>query len=155
MTIAKTAIIKDCKLGEGTRVGDYSILKGCQTGKNCNIESFVEINDIKVGNRVKICSHTFLCYLLTIEDDVFIGHGVMTINDIHPPSYKRTKSTKAWKKTTIKKGAVIGSNATLLPVKIGKNAIVAAGSVVTKDVPANTMVAGNPARIIKKVTTKE
>jgi acetyltransferase-like isoleucine patch superfamily enzyme len=88
---------------------------------------------------------------VTIEDDVFIGHGVMTINDIHPPSSRKTGTKCHWKQTLIKKGVVIGSNATLFPVTIGENAIVGAGSVVRTDVPDNCMVAGNPARIIKNI----
>ena len=91
--------------------------------------------------------HTFLCSLVTIEDDVFIGHGVMTINDVRPPSGDPSQ----WKPTLIKKGASIGSNATLMPVTIGENSIVGAGAVVTKDVPDNCVVAGNPAEIIKKI----
>jgi acetyltransferase-like isoleucine patch superfamily enzyme len=84
-----------------------------------------------------------------IEDDVFTAHGVMTINDIHPPSFRRTGTKDYWKKTLIKKGAVIGSNATLFPVVIGKNAVVGAGAVVTRDDPDNCVVAGNPARVLK------
>ena len=102
------------------------------------------------GNNVTISSHSFICSLVTIEDDVFIGHGVMTINDLHPPSFRRTGSKEYWQKTLIKKGAVIGSNVTLFPVSIGENAEVGAGSVVTKDVPDCAIVVGNPARVIKK-----
>ncbi|MHA1338903.1 MAG: acyltransferase [Promethearchaeota archaeon] len=145
------SIIKNCKIGKNTKIWNFVNLYGCEIGDNCTIGSYVEIqNNVKIGNNVVISSHSFICSLVTIEDDVFIGHGVVTINDLFPPSKRRTRSTKEWKPTLIKKGAVIGSNATLFPVVIGKNSIVAAGSVVTKDVPDNCIVAGNPAKIIKK-----
>ena len=146
-----TAKIKDCKIGKGTKIWNFVNMYGCEIGENCSIGCFVEIQkDVKIGNNVTISSHSLICSLVTVEDDVFIGHGVMTINDINPPSKRRTGTTKEWKKTLIKKGAVIGSNATLFPVVIGENAVVGAGSVVTKDVPANAVVVGNPAKIIKK-----
>jgi len=145
-------IIKNCKIGKNTKIWHFVNLYGCEIGDNCNIGSYVEIQkNAKIGNNVIISSHSFICSLVTIEDNVFIGHGVMTINDIKPPSKKRTGSEKEWKNTLIKKGASIGSNVTLLPVTIGKNAIVGAGSVVTKDVPDNVIVAGVPAKIIRKI----
>jgi len=143
---------KNCKIGKNTKIWNFVNLYECEIGDNCNIGSYVEIqNNVKIGNNVIISSHSFICSLVTIENDVFIGHGVMTINDTKPPSKRKTGSSKAWRKTLIKKGASIGSNATLLPVTIGKNAIVGAGAVVTKDVPDNTIVAGVPAKIIKKL----
>jgi len=149
--ISKTAIVNDSKIGDKTKIWEYANVYGCDIGKNCNIGSYVEIqSSVRIGNNVTISSHSFICSLVIIEDDVFVGHGVMTINDIYPPSFKRTGSKKYWQKTLIKKGAVIGSNATLLPVTIGKNAEVGAGAVVTKDVPDHCIVAGNPSRIIKK-----
>ena len=143
-----TAIIKDCKIGKGTKIWNYVNMYGCEIGENCMIGSFVEIqNDVKIGNNVRIQSHSFLCSLVTVEDNVFIGHGVMFINDVKPPSRDPSK----WKPTLIKKGVSIGSNATILPVTIGENSIVGAGAVVTKDVPLNTIVVGNPARVLKKL----
>ena len=149
--IQETAIIKDAVLGEGVKIWAFSNIYGCSIGNGANIGPYVEIqNDVIIGENVYISSHSFICSLVTIEDDVFIGHGVMTINDLHPPSFKRTGSKGGWRKTLIKRGAVIGSNATILPVIIGENAEVGAGSVVTCDVPDYCIVAGNPARIIKK-----
>ena len=149
--ISKTAIIKESRIGKGTNIWEFANIYGCKIGNNCNIGSYVELqSDVTIGNNVIISSHSFICSLVTIEDDVFIGHGVMTTNDLHPPSFRRTGSKEYWKKTLIKKGAVIGSNATLLPVVIGENAEVGAGAVVTKDVPDNCIVVGNPARVVKK-----
>ena len=148
--ISDTAVVKNANIGEDTKIWEFANIFGCKIGKNCNIGSYVEITDnVNIGNNVTISSHSFICSLVIIEDDVFVGHGVITVNDLHPPSFSRTGSKKEWKSTKIKKGAIIGSNATLLPVEIGENAKVGAGAVVTKDVPANCTVAGNPAKIIK------
>ena len=135
-----------------TKIWNFVNLYECKIGDKCNIGSYVEIQkNVKIGNNVIISSHSFICSLVTIEDNVFIGHGVMTINDINPPSKRKIGSDKEWKKTLIKKGASIGSNATLFPITIGENAIVGAGAVVTKNVPDNVIVAGVPAKIIKKL----
>ncbi len=146
-----TAIVKDCDIGNGTKIWHFANLYGCKIGKNSTIGAYTEIqNGVMIGDDVTISSHSFICSKVHIEDNVFIGHGVMTINDLHPPSFKNTGSKKAWKKTIIREGSIIGSNVTLFPVIIGENSKIGAGAVVTKDVPANTTVVGNPARIISQ-----
>lgn len=146
---APTAILRDVKIGKGTKIWHYVNAYGCEIGKNSMIGTYTEIQDnVKIGNRSRIQSHSFLCALVTVGDDVFIGHGVKTINDVKPPTADKTK----WKPTTINNCAVIGSNVTLMPVVIGENALVGAGSVVTKDVPPNMVAVGNPARIVGKRT---
>ena len=149
-------IAPDVKLGVGVRLAKFINLYGCEVGDDTKIGAFVEIQkNAKVGRRCKISSHTFICEGVAIEDNVFIGHGVMFINDSYPraTSSSGNLQTEAdWKveKTVIKQGASIGSGATILSqVTVGENAIVGAGSVVTKDVPANAVVAGNPAKILR------
>ena len=123
--------------------------KDTKIGKNVIIEPYVVIGQkVRIGNNVTISSHSFICSMVVVEDDVFIGHGVMTINDSNPPSFRKTGTKDQWKPIIIKKGAIIGSNATIFPVVIGENARVGAGAVVTRDVPANATVIGNPAKII-------
>ncbi len=149
--ICESSIVKNSKIGTNTKIWEFANIYGCSIGDNCNIGSYVEINDkVEIGDNVTISSHSFICSLVNIEDDVFIGHGVMTVNDLHPPSFKRTGTKKNWKETLIKKGAIIGSNCTLLPVVIGENSEIGAGSVVTKDIPDNCIAVGNPAKVIKK-----
>ena len=154
-------IAPDVKLGKDVKIYAFVNLYGCEIGDGSKIGTFVEIQrGAKIGQRVKVSSHSFICDGVTIEDEVFIGHGVMFINDKYPRATAATGELQTeadWVCTPalIKRGASIGSNATILcGITIGENAIVGAGSVVTQDVPAFTIVAGNPARILRKIDTK-
>jgi acetyltransferase-like isoleucine patch superfamily enzyme len=139
------------------KLSKFINLYGCEIGDDTKIGAFVEIQkNASVGRQCKISSHTFICEGVTIEDNVFIGHGVMFINDIYPRATANGQlQTEAdWKvdRTVIKNGASIGTGTTILAnVTIGENAIVGAGSVVTKNVPANCIVAGNPAKVFRKI----
>jgi len=150
-------IAPDVKMGQGVKVFAFVNLYGCEIGDDTKIGTFVEIQKgARIGKRVKVSSHTFICEGVTIEDEVFVGHGVMFINDKYPHSTTdsgqlQTEADWVCTPTLIKRGASLGSNATILcGVTVGENAIVGAGSVVTHDIPAGAIVAGNPARIIRK-----
>ncbi len=152
------SIADDVKLGKDVKIFNFVNLYGCEIGDNTKIGTFVEIQKrAKIGNNCKISSHTFICEGVTVEDDVFIGHNVTFINDIYPRATVpggRLQSEADWVciPTLIKKGASIGSSATLLAgITVGERAIIGAGAVVTKDVPADTIVAGVPARVLRKV----
>jgi acetyltransferase-like isoleucine patch superfamily enzyme len=152
------AIAPDVKLGEGVKLSKFINLYGCSIGDETKIGAFVEIQkNATVGRCCKISSHTFVCEGVTIEDNVFIGHGVTFINDSYPRATTQEgglQTEKDWhvEKTLVKRGASIGSGSTVLSnVTIGENAIVGAGSVVTRDVPPNAIVAGNPAKVLRLV----
>jgi acetyltransferase-like isoleucine patch superfamily enzyme len=151
-------ISDDVKLGTNIRLAKFINLYGCEIGDDTKIGAFVEIQkNASIGNRCKISSHTFICEGVVIEDNVFIGHGVMFINDRYPRATAANGNLQTeddWKveRTVIMKGASIGSGATILSnTKIGENAIVGAGSVVISDVPPNAIVAGNPARVLRYI----
>ena len=153
-------IAPDVKLGQRVRIFAFTNLYGCEIGDDSRIGAFVEIQKgARVGKRCKISSHSFLCEGVTVEDEVFIGHGVTFINDRFPRATNTDGSSQTeadWEcvPTMVKRGASIGSGATILcGVVIGERATVGAGSVVTKDVPAGAVVAGNPARLLRTVRT--
>ena len=151
-------IAPDVKLGKSVKIFAFTNLYGCEIGDETKIGTFVEVQkNARIGKRCKISSHSFICEGVTIEDEVFLGHNVTFINDLYPRataanSQLQTEADWECRPTLVKRGASIGSSATLLcGVTIGENAIVGAGSVVTKDVAANSVVAGNPARVLRKL----
>lgn len=148
----------DVKIGRDVRLGNFVNLYGCTIGDMTKIGAFVEIQkNARVGSNCKISSHTFICEGVTIEDNVFIGHNVTFINDTYPRATTPDGGLKTdadWmvEPTLVKKGASIGSGATILSkIVVGENSIIGAGSLVTRDVPANSIVAGNPAKILRSV----
>ena len=155
-------IAEDVKLGKNVKIYSFVNLYGCEIGDNTKIGTFVEIQKgAKIGKNCKISSHTFICEGVTIEDNVFVGHNVTFINDIYPRATTadgelQTEDDWICIPTLVKKGASIGSSATLLAgITVGEGALIGAGSVVTKDVPPYTVVAGNPARVLRKIREEE
>ena len=156
------SISPDVRLGKDVKLCDYVNLYGCEVGDYTKIGTFVEIQrNARVGRNCKISTHTFICEGVTIEDNVFVGHGVTFVNDTYPRATTpegclQTNEDWAVEYTIVKKGASIGSGATILPnVTIGENAIVGAGSVVTRSVPDNVIVAGNPARFLRCIGSSD
>jgi acetyltransferase-like isoleucine patch superfamily enzyme len=152
------SIAASVKLGKDVKLSKFINMYGCEVGDETKVGAFVEIQkNAKIGNRCKISSHTFICEGVEIEDNVFIGHGVTFINDSYPRATTadgELQTEADWKVeiTRVRKGASIGSGSTILSnITIGENAIVGAGSVVTKDVPPNAIVAGNPAKVLRFV----
>jgi len=154
-------IAPDVRLGKDVKLAKFINLYGCEVGDETKIGAFVEIQkNAHIGRRCKISSHTFICEGVTIEDNVFVGHGVTFINDSYPRATTPDGSLQTeedWKleTTVVKRGASIGSGSTILSnVTIGENSIVGAGSVVTRNVPPNVIVAGNPARVLRPVNAE-
>jgi acetyltransferase-like isoleucine patch superfamily enzyme len=154
-------IAPDVKIGKNVKFSKFINLYGCEVGDETKIGAFVEIQkNAKVGRRCKISSHTFICEGVTIEDEVFVGHNVTFVNDSFPRATSKTgglQTEQDWKVevTLVKRGASIGSGATILSnVVIGENALIGAGSVVTSDVPANAIVAGNPGRVVRFIGSR-
>ena len=154
----RRVVASDVKIGRDVKIYDFVNLYGCEIGDESKIGTFVEVQKgAKIGRRVKVSSHTFICEGVTIEDEAFIGHGVTFTNDLYPRATTSSGGLQTdadWKviPTVVRRGASIGSGSTILcGIEIGEGAIVGAGSVVTKDVPAGMIVAGNPAKVLRPI----
>lgn len=143
--IGEFSAVKNCKIGDNCKIWRFVNLYGAEIGDDCMVGSFVEIQrDATIGRGSRIQTHAFICSLVEISEGVFVGHGAKFINDRYPPSGDR----EAWESVYVGDGVSIGTNATILPVEIGADAIVGAGAVVTDDVPSGAIVAGNPAEVV-------
>ena len=143
VNVHETALLQNVELGEDSTVWAYSNLYDCTVGDDCLIGPYVELQtDVELGDEVAVQSHSFLCQGMVVEDRAWIGHGVQTVNNLYPPG------EPPWDSPIVREGAVVGTGATLMPVEIGRNAVVGAGAVVLEDVPPNTTVVGNPAQPI-------
>jgi acetyltransferase-like isoleucine patch superfamily enzyme len=150
--IFNSTIKENVKFGEGVKIVLPANLYGCEIGDNCFIGPFTEIQkDVKIGKRTKVQSHSFICELVTIGNDCFIGHGVMFINDLFSSGGPAGGDQTKWKETMIGNNVSIGSNATILPVNICSNVVIGAGAVVTKSINKPGIYAGNPAKFIRKI----
>jgi acetyltransferase-like isoleucine patch superfamily enzyme len=150
MKLINISVKEDVKIGNNTTIVQPSNLYGCEIGQDSFVGPFVEIQkSVKIGNRTKIQSHSFICELVNIGDDCFIGHGVMFINDLFQNSGPARGDKNFWKETNIGNKVSIGSNATILPVNICDNVIIGAGAVVTKDIKQPGKYVGNPAKLLK------
>lgn len=143
--IAKFVALYDCEIGDRCRIWRFVNAYGATVGDNCMLGSFVELqSDVSIGDGTRVQSHAFVCSLVYIGEEVFISHGAKFVNDRYPQSGEEAD----WEATTVGDGAVIGTNATLLPVNVGEDALVGAGAVVTEDVPPGAIVVGNPATVV-------
>ncbi|NII24087.1 N-acetyltransferase [Pseudoflavitalea sp. X16] len=150
--IFESAIRNDVIFGEHVKVVNPVNLYGCKIGEGCFIGPFVEIQkDVVIGDRTKVQSHSFICELVTIGDDCFIGHGVMFINDLFETGGPARGDKTKWKNTVIGNNVSLGSNATILPISICDNVVIGAGAVVTKDITEPGIYAGNPAALLRKI----
>lgn len=148
-------VCKDVIVGKGTVIWDFVNLYGCKIGEDCMIGAFVEIQKgVVIGSRTRIQSHAFICEKVYIGNNCFISHGVTFINDSFRDG-RPARNSKIWESTVIEDDVSIGSNATIMPVRIGEGAVVGAGAVVIHDVPTKAVVAGNPARVIRYVDRKD
>lgn len=146
--VAEFTVIHDSEIGNDCDIWRFCNIYGTEIGDDCMIGSLVEIQeDTQIASGSRIQSHAFICSLVTVEERVFISHGAKFVNDLYPPSGNKSE----WEETVVRENASIGTNATVLPVEIGENAVVGAGAVVTEDVPPNAIVAGNPAEVIDYV----
>jgi acetyltransferase-like isoleucine patch superfamily enzyme len=144
--------IVDVQFGENVKIVEPVNIYGCSIGNNCFVGPFVEIQkDVSIGNNTKVQSHTFICELVTIGNDCFIGHGVMFINDLFSGGGPARGDKSKWKSTKIGNNVSLGSNATILPIEICDNVVIGAGAVVTKNITQSGVYAGNPAKFIKPI----